>query len=81
MMTRYSLHTPDRVSVDLAARLRKLRLAKGWVVGSAAPLLAPAPLTTAGRWIVFAVALVVADVAYFQLRGFLGLRQAAAQAA
>ncbi len=50
-----------------------------WVVGSAALLLAPAaPLTAAGRWIVFAVALVVADVAYFQLRGFLGLRRAAA---
>ncbi len=53
-----------------------------WVIGSAALLLAPAaPLTSAGRWIVFAVALVVADVAYFQLRGLLGLRRAAAQAA
>ena len=52
-----------------------------WVLGSAALLLAPAaPLTTAGRWIVFAVALVVADVAYFQLRGFLGLRRPAVQA-
>ena len=48
-----------------------------WVVGSAALLLMPAaPLTTAGSWIVFGVALVVADVAYFQLRGFLGLRRA-----
>ncbi len=50
-----------------------------WVVGSAALLLLPAtPLTTAGRWIVFAVAMVVADVAFFQLRGFLGLRRTAA---
>lgn len=53
-----------------------------WVLGSAALLLTPAaPLTTAGRWTVFAVAMVVADVAYFQLRGFLGLRQATVQAA
>lgn len=47
-----------------------------WVVGSAALLLMPsAPFTTAGRWTVFAVALVVADVAFFQLRGFLGVRR------
>ena len=53
-----------------------------WVIGSAALLLAPAvPLTSAGRWIVFGVALVVADVAYFQLRGFVGLRRLAVQAA
>ncbi len=53
-----------------------------WVLGSAAMLLTPAaPLTGAGRWIVFAVAMVVADVAYFQLRGFLGLRRAAVPAA
>ncbi len=53
-----------------------------WVLGSAALLLTPAaPLTGAGRWIVFAVAMVVADVAYFQLRGFLGLRRAAVSAA
>ena len=53
-----------------------------WVAGSAVLLLTPAaPLTTAGRWIVFAVALVVADVAYFQLRGFLGLRRSAVQPA
>lgn len=31
MMTlRYSLHTPDQVSANLAARLRELRLARGW---------------------------------------------------
>ena len=53
-----------------------------WVLGSAALLLTPAvPLTTAGRWVTFAVAMVVADVAYFQLRGFLGLRRATATAA
>lgn len=53
-----------------------------WVVGSAALLLLPAaPLTSAGRWIVIAVALVVADIAYFQLRGFLGLRRVAVSAA
>ena len=50
-----------------------------WVIGSAAVLLSPSPLTTAGRWIVLAVALVVADIAYFQLRGFLGLRRAAVE--
>lgn len=53
-----------------------------WVAGSAALLLSPAAaLTTAGRWIVFAVALVVADLAYFQLRGFLGLRRTAVRPA
>ncbi len=53
-----------------------------WVAGSTALLLMPAvPLTAAGRWIVFAVALVVADVAFFQLRGFLGLRRVTAGAA
>lgn len=53
-----------------------------WVAGSAVLLLAPAAiLTTAGRWIVFAVAVVVADVAFFQTRGFLGLRQVAVRAA
>ena len=29
-MTEYSLHTPEQVSLDLAARLRELRLARGW---------------------------------------------------
>ncbi len=29
-MPRYSLHTPGQISVGLAARLRELRLAKGW---------------------------------------------------
>lgn len=52
-----------------------------WVVGSAAVLLQASPLTAAGKWIVFAVALVVGDVAYFQLRGFRGLRRAAVQPA
>jgi len=52
-----------------------------WVLGSAALLLTASPLTTAGKWIVFAVAGVVGDVAFFQLRGFLGTRRAAAQPA
>lgn len=52
-----------------------------WVVGSLAVLLAASPLTTAGKWIVFAVAAVVAEIAYFQLRGLLGLRRAALQPA
>ena len=29
-MSAYSLHTPERISVALAARARALRLAKGW---------------------------------------------------
>ena len=29
-MAEYSLHTPEQVSLDLAARLRELRLARGW---------------------------------------------------
>ena len=52
-----------------------------WVLGSAALLLTASPLTPAGKWIVFAVAAVVGDVAYFQLRGFLGVRRATAQPA
>ena len=47
-----------------------------WVIGSAAALLTPAaPFTTMGRWIVFGIALVVADIAYFQFRGLRGLRR------
>ncbi|MEM7356590.1 MAG: hypothetical protein AAF657_37590 [Acidobacteriota bacterium] len=46
-----------------------------WVIGSAAILLTASPLTTAGKWIVFAVAAVVGDLAFFQLRGFRGLRR------
>ncbi len=29
-MSAYSLQTPEQVSIDLAARLRELRLVKGW---------------------------------------------------
>ncbi len=29
-MAEYSLQTPEKVSVDLAARMRRLRLARGW---------------------------------------------------
>jgi len=29
-MTKYSLRTPEQVSMDLAARAKELRLAKGW---------------------------------------------------
>ena len=29
-MSRFSLHTPEQISAALAARIRQLRLAKGW---------------------------------------------------
>ncbi len=29
-MARYSLHTPEQVSVALAGRVRELRLVRGW---------------------------------------------------
>ncbi len=29
-MSEYSLHTPEQISTDLAGRLRRLRLARGW---------------------------------------------------
>lgn len=30
VMATYSLHTPERIAASLAARLRELRLARGW---------------------------------------------------
>ncbi len=48
-----------------------------WVVGSAAALLAPStPLTGAGKWVVFAVAIAVADFAYFQFVGWRRMQSA-----
>ncbi|MEM8931215.1 MAG: hypothetical protein AAGE94_08565, partial [Acidobacteriota bacterium] len=51
-----------------------------WVVGSAALLLAPNPLTTAGQWTVVAVAAVVGDLAFFQWRGWRGMARERATA-
>lgn len=47
-----------------------------WVVGSALALVQPAPLTSAGRWMVGAIALAVADFAAFQVLGWWRLRRA-----
>ncbi len=42
-----------------------------WVLGSAVAILAPTtPLTTAGKWTVMAIAVVVADFAVFQTVGW-----------
>lgn len=49
-----------------------------WVIGSALALLAPEPLTMAGRWSVGLIALAVADLAFFQALGWRRLRAAAA---
>ncbi len=49
-----------------------------WVVGSALAILQPGLLTGAGRWVVGAIALAVADFAAFQLLGWWRLRQATA---
>jgi hypothetical protein len=52
-----------------------------WVAGSAVILRMETPLTTAGWWTVLGVALVVADVAFFQFLGLRRLRRAADGAA
>lgn len=75
--TRSSLATPAMRWVTGAILLMDAL----WVVGSAVLLMVPNPLTTAGAWTVGITALVVAEIAFFQARGWLGLRPEAATAA
>lgn len=60
-----------------AATIGIIALDVGWVVGSAVVLLRPNNLTTAGAWIVFACAIVVADLAFLQALGWRRLRRPA----
>ncbi len=52
-----------------------------WVVGSAALLMSAAPLTVAGKWTVGIIAMVVADFAFFQWRGWRGMSKSRAAVA